>query len=323
MDYMELSRIILKQRTLDFLKSEKPLGFNKPQYQSDVAEKLDKSMCLIHNILNEAHNLRKEDLYDKFNASTLYPVLELMLRDYRFKYDVKVYDFRTIELARLLFLISTNYLKYSPLFKDSEYAHEDIDRVKERFTELSKSALEKDAFGKFSQRELDNLVKKEYELRKKIDDLKSDPNSEWSNNSREYERLTSLRDNIDRENRDFENTISQLEKQIQDLKKRKNNPQNKLKTQIQEKISKLKERLKENQEMDYDLHVKVLKVQKLRDDSVNQFVKDLSQVRNEKSLQFEHLKKYFCPYPGECLEQFAWYKNAHLPDNDPWQQRGL
>ena len=161
MDRMELSRNYLKRRTLDFLKSEKPLGFNKPQYQSDVAEKLGKSMCLIHNILNEAHNLRKEDLYDKFNASTLYPILELMLRDNRIKYDVKIYDFRTIELARLLFLISINYLKYSSLFKDSKYAHEDIDRVKERFWELSKSALEKDAFGNFSQAELDDLVKKE------------------------------------------------------------------------------------------------------------------------------------------------------------------
>ena len=325
MDYVNLSDSPLKTRTKEFLKSEKGLGFNKSQLQDDIANLLDKSMRLIFNILKDGYNLRTEDIYAKFNASSLYPILELFLRDHKISYDVKTYDFRTVELARLMFIISTNYLRYSYLFKDAKYAHEDIDRVKERFLELSKSALEKVAYGTTSKKEFDKLKAKQYEIRKWIDDLKTDLNSDWSKNSKEYERLTSMRANIDHENQDFVNIISQLKKETQDLEKTENKPHNevnKLKIQIQKKISRLKERLKENQEIDNDLHRKVLRVQKLRDDSVKQFENELKQVGREISQQFEHLNEYFCPYPGERLEQFVWQKNAHLPDNDSWQEQG-
>jgi len=154
----------------EFLISENPLGFNKSQYQDDATDRLDKSIRYIYHLMKNQKNLRKDDVYEKINSLTLYPILEYLLEDPNNPYQ-KLYNFRNVELARLLFQISANYLKYSPLFIDDKYAQDDIDKVIQRFYTLSTSTLEKNAFETLSEEREQKLKKDRDSLQKKIQRL--------------------------------------------------------------------------------------------------------------------------------------------------------
>lgn len=151
---MNLSIIPLKERTREFLKSENLLGFNKSQYQTEVANRLDKAIRTIFHILKHPYNLKQDDLYDKLNAQTLAAIVEDLLRDVKEKseYRHEKYDFRTVELARLFFHVSTIYLQKSKLFEKDEFLDEDVRRVANRFYILSRSVFEREQHqGKISQ----------------------------------------------------------------------------------------------------------------------------------------------------------------------------
>jgi len=147
---VQLSENPLKKRMNEFLISENPLGFNKSQYQDDASNRLDKSIRYIYHLMKNQKNLRKDDVYEKINSLTLYPIIEYIFEDPNNPYQ-KLYNFRNVELARLLFQICVNYLKYSPLFIDDKYAQDDIDKTIQRFFTLSKSILEKNAFETLSE----------------------------------------------------------------------------------------------------------------------------------------------------------------------------
>ena len=113
--------------------------------KSEVVRHLNDSIVYLHHILQQPYHLR-EEIYDKINALTLINFLQNSLNDpeQRFEYRSEKYDFRTIEFARMLFLISAKYLMKSPPFVDEEIVKQDIDRVSYHFRILAKSFLEKE-----------------------------------------------------------------------------------------------------------------------------------------------------------------------------------
>jgi len=176
---MDLSVNPLKSKARSFLKSVNPLGFNKAQYQNDISRHIEKSIRYLFHILKNPHNLRETDLYDKFNAQTLAAIIEDLLRDTKEKdeYRHEKYDFRTVELAKLFFYISTNYLNKSKVFQDDEFIADEVKRVANRFQMLSRSILEKEKHdGKISE-------KQEIKLKDKLEELKN----------HEYYKLTKKR----------------------------------------------------------------------------------------------------------------------------------
>lgn len=182
---MNLSVNPLKERSRAFLESENSLGFNKSQYQGDISGHIDKSLRYLFHILRHPYNLKKEDLYDKLNAQTLSRILQYLLQDTKEKSELRheKYDFRTVELARLLFYISTDYLMKINLFEKDEYMQEDIKRVADRFYILSRSIFEKEQFlGQISEG-------KEHEINSKLKNL----------DQHEYHKLSKERSSLIKE----------------------------------------------------------------------------------------------------------------------------
>ena len=159
---MHLSENPLSTKQRRFLESRKNLGINKSQYQKDILSHADKSVRYLHHILRYKYNLSEEDLYDIINAQTLQGIIERMLYDkepnengfYR-------YDFRTIEIARLLFNVIEDYFVKSPYFSENDAIHTDLSRVHHHFKTLAKFGLEK---------EQHEILDKEEE-RKAVDEL--------------------------------------------------------------------------------------------------------------------------------------------------------
>lgn len=154
---MSKSDSTLTLRQKKFLKSEKPLGFNKSQYQTDIEHKLKKSIAALQEILPNTRNLRKDQIYNMINATTLENIIKNLIvdvthaekketvlghglnaRSWHFEKQFH-YDFRTVELARLLFEVSARYLKRSSLVNENEFLKSDVDKVSALFHSLSKS----------------------------------------------------------------------------------------------------------------------------------------------------------------------------------------
>ena len=120
---MHLSGNPLSIQQKAFLKSENPLGYNKTAYQKNILNHIEKSVKYLHHILKNAYNLKKEDLYNTLNSQTLTEILESLLTDFEQKgrYKNEKFDFRTVELARTLFHISTIFLIKSQLCSNKQF----------------------------------------------------------------------------------------------------------------------------------------------------------------------------------------------------------
>jgi len=188
-----------------FLKSEDLKGFNKTQYQNDIEGKIDPSLRYLFHILNKPYNLREGDLYDKLNAQTLSKIFQNLLTDTQERSDHrhKKYDFRTVELARLMFHISTEYLMQAQIFDNSKFLDEEIEKVAERFFILSRSVFEKEKYSKKVSEEQEKRIKTE---------LKELEHHEYHRLSNERNELIRKKDSSKNHNKEVE-----LKKQINEI----------------------------------------------------------------------------------------------------------
>ena len=119
--------------------------YNKSQYSTDIIQHLEESILYLYHILPKSHVLQKDKIYDKLNAQTLGEVMPLLLKDVEQKSGSNKYDFRTIELARMLFNVSSNYLLSSPLWQDTDFVTNDVDKISTCFQKLSENGLDKES----------------------------------------------------------------------------------------------------------------------------------------------------------------------------------
>lgn len=114
--------------------------------KSEVVKRLNDSIVYLHHILQQPYHLR-EEIYDKINAHTLINFLQNSLTDpeQRFEYRSEKYDFRTVELARMLFLISSRYLLKNSRLTDEKVVKDDFERTAYHFRKLSETILEQNA----------------------------------------------------------------------------------------------------------------------------------------------------------------------------------
>src|SRR3989442_5420991 len=117
----DLDKNPLTKTQNEFLESKDSKEYNKSQYEITCRNKLDESLRTITWIFNYCHKLKKSDIYEIFNAKSMEYFVNSLLKNIKgsFYNDEYIYDFRTSELARLFFLISIDYLKKSPQFKNA------------------------------------------------------------------------------------------------------------------------------------------------------------------------------------------------------------
>jgi len=291
---MNLSDNPLKPRTKDFLKSDNPLDFNKSQYLTGLGTLLDNSIRYFHHILKFPLNLPNEVIDEKINAQTFHLFLERALVDFGKSWTANRYDFRTTELARLLFHISANYLQDSPTWKDEKFIKSDIQRFANYFRALSKSELDKNSHVTISEKREHEINMELEKFEKQIQFEKYDPKGKWFKNNKLYEKL--------REKRvDWNNTWALLKNQLDE-------------TKPGVELVALKEQVKIAKSLKDSIVEKFPEVQKERDEILEEIANKQSTLNEELSHKFDHLLAYYCPL--DVLPAFNGKKNFHLNEDD-------
>lgn len=136
----------LSKDQLKFLTKSDHRGLSNPsQTRKVITDKLVKSFKWIYHILDNKNNLKPDEVNKIFNALYLQGFFQNLLVDSRESYlqDFS-YDFRTTEVARLMFELSTKYLLSSKQFVEDDYVKENVERLSKSFMVLSTSALLKE-----------------------------------------------------------------------------------------------------------------------------------------------------------------------------------
>lgn len=263
MDLMDLSINPLSKQQKAFLESKNLLGFNKSQYQDDITERLDKSLRYLYHIIDNPSNLKKLDLYDKLNAQTLEEIIGNLLLDFDSKSRrPKKYDFRTVELARTLFHISTTYLIKSPLWNNKKFVQTDIERLSYYFEALAESALDKESHEKIKEDEERKMMEDLEKIRREEEFIKYDPKGEWCI----------------------------LNKQYEDCQKKQNSWNQRI------AISESKEEIEIINGLLEGIKKTIYKVQDQREASLNDVNERRDKIIEVLSHKYEHLINFFCLY---------------------------
>ena len=294
MNYVNLSDNPLKPRTVDFLKSDNIKGFNKGEFLSMMRNLLDKSVRNFHHILKFPQNLSNEVIDEKINAQTMHLLLDRALDDFGKSWSSKRYDFRTVELARLLFHISAKYLQNSPTWKDEKFIEFDIERFGHYFRALSKTELDKNSHVTISEKREHEINMELEKLKEKMKFEKYDPKGQWFKNNELYEKLTEKR-------KDWHNVWASLENQLP-------------KTEPGVELVELKEQVKITKSLEDSITNKILEVQKQREGVTKEIGNKQHKLKKELSHKFDHLLSYYCPL--DVLPAFSGRRNSHLDEND-------
>lgn len=243
----------LAQSHIKFLVSDDHRGLSNPsQTRKDIMNNLGKSLRQIHETMKHQKHLDQEELYEIFNAVNLEPLFDNLVKKTRkgttFIDDDKStitlstkhnnYDFRSAEIARMMFETSMDYLLNSLIFKNMKNVKENINKVSDDFKVLSMAMLEK------NQPNIKNLIGKDKEsYQKTMSDIDKLSNveeklhnelhklgifSSGENSKKIYMDLINLRNEITSE-------IVKLQHEIDEIKKKqKKSPNDKIELETSE-----------------------------------------------------------------------------------------
>lgn len=167
---VDLSRNFLTKRLSKFLESEKSLR-NQSQARIEIMNHIEKSILLLHHIFKDTKSLKSLQIYDKINAKSMNELFQNFLK-IKSKKEF-VYDVRTVELARLMYEISSQFISSSPQLSHDKFLKEDLEKISLSFTTLTKSVLQQYVHENLSKDKEEQLKKSvrniELEIQKIID----------------------------------------------------------------------------------------------------------------------------------------------------------
>ena len=146
-DKFDLNVPVFTSSQRRFFEGKSGRSSNASRDKQVAKKRLEESIRTIYYLLRHSHNLHYNELKKIFTSQTIKPILENLLKDYsQFEVlkDIK-HDFRTTEMARLMFEISSGYLKGST---NSKTIHSDIERVSDHFKAQSESELRNETYRK-------------------------------------------------------------------------------------------------------------------------------------------------------------------------------
>lgn len=274
---MDLSRNSLTNRLKKFLKSENSVS-NKSQARIDINKHIEKSILFLHHILNDTKSLDRTKVYDEINANSLNEIFQNSLKiksNKRF-----VYDFRSVELARLMFEISSRFISSSPQLLDNKFLKEDLEKVSQYFITLSKSVLQQHAYEKISKDKEEQTIKRIRNTELKIQNL-IDKSKKLTEIQNEIRKLLGKKQEMINKTEFHKSEINRLRFTDNNLSNQTGLNQNLIELNkisminINKKISILEERFLKNSQL-CDLI-------------------ELKKKQEKILLKFEDLKSYFCP----------------------------
>lgn len=204
---MDLSKIFLSKRLANFLKSENSVQ-NKSQARIDINKHIEKSIILLNHILQDTNSLKRFDVYDKINANSLKEILKNFLK---IKSDKEFnYDFRTVELARLMYEISSQFISSSPQLSHDEFLKKDLERISQSFTTLSKSVLQQHAYEKLSKNKEEQIKKSLRNISVEIQNVIA-KKKRLTNAQNKIKEITDKRQKVINRNNEYRSKIEILE----------------------------------------------------------------------------------------------------------------
>lgn len=252
----------VKQRK--FFESKSGKSSNASRDRDLAKNRLEESIQSINYLLRYCHNLRKDNLERSFTAQTLQYIFENLLVDYKQHYPLQKFnhDFRTTEIARLMFEVVSDYLKDATKSKTVEM---DLARVSDHFLVQSEAKLDVETYadhGNMKDKTLtknkeDELVSKRDKNIKKYYKLREDPLVQKLN--AKYDDLSMI--------------LIKLRYSIKELTKREKEESEKKKKDLQKQLKEVKT--------------------KLRDIDIKQQEK-IHQIEKELESKFDHLKSVYC-----------------------------
>ena len=301
---MDLSLNPLPDKQGKFLKSGNGLlkeNINKSQYRTDIVNHLDDSIRYFHHILPNSEFLNKEKIYDKINALTVDDFLTNSLKDMgKSEYEKQfVYDFRTAELARLLFEISRQYIEQNTKLKADgqlpSYIIQSLQNISEFLKMLSNNVLENESHETISSKDEKKLRENLHEVQLKCKTLEND-NEEYAELVKQHNGLSNEAGKLDQK---YNTIINKIEKMKTD--------DNSVKRAIQiERVfaNQTKKELAKVNAKTIKIQEKMKQIKKPLNDESTVIYKRL----NEK---YSHLNSYFCPL--NKLDEFRLTYNPHKP----------
>lgn len=314
---MDLSVSPLAEIQKKYLKSASDLftkNFNKSECRIGIVNRLDSSIRYFYHILPKSHLLDKKKIYDKINAQTLEDFLQLSLKDMEASESFKpyAYDFRTIELARLLFIISSNYLKNNPYLKVGDSLPADtlrsINTVSDFFEMLANDGLQRQANETIKVKDEKKLELELKEIKKKTEN-KTKSGSEYNKINTKHSELSSQQITLDHEyQRQLQPKQYELESKLKNPKYQKD----KLALQKDSEINQKK--MKENRQKRSPINHQILELQEKRDKILKPFHEKRDQIQKELGDKYKHLEPYFCML--QRLPEFAFTYGPHKPKEE-------
>lgn len=305
---MDLSVNPLPAKQRDFLKSGKTLfskNTNKSQYRTDIVNHLDESIKYLYHILPNSHLLKKDQVYDKINAQTLVFVLQSTLKDIDNENISNKFDFRSIEIARMFFEISKQYLEQNPILKIrgdlTEETKRSLQTISDSYYLLANSALEKEGNKTIT-------IKNEKRMRDSLDRLKKSKedlvyrDKKYTSLEQEKRKLQDKAGKLDQEWTEKNHSIDELVKSANTKAIRI----------IQGEMEHLKKREKE-------INQKVIKIQDKQRKLLKPILEEEDKMWKELSKKYDHLKSYFSLI--NRLDEFSYAYSPHRPMKE--QAQGL
>jgi len=208
--------------------------------------------------------LRKDNLERSFTAQTLQYIFENLLIDYKQHYPLQKFnhDFRTTEIARLMFEVVSDYLKDATKIKTVEM---DLARVSDHFLVQSEGKLDDETYADHGNMKNKTLTKN------REDELVS----ERDKNIKKYYKLSEdpIVQKLNAKYDDLSMTLIKLQYPIKELIKREKEESEKKKKDLQKQLKEVKT--------------------KLRDIDIKQQEK-IHQIEEELESKFDHLKSVYC-----------------------------
>jgi len=150
----------LTKPQMRFFESKNGKSRNASRDRNIATEHLRKSLQYLNYLTRNSKNLREKDIEEIFTAQTLQYFFEEILKETKQTYYFKKFkhDFRTTEIARLLFEISSEYLRDAT---SSKTVKNDLERVSDHFIAQTEAKLESETYAEHGNEKERELTKKE------------------------------------------------------------------------------------------------------------------------------------------------------------------
>jgi len=133
----------------DFLKTDSLTGHRVKEKQDELVKKLEDGITDIYHILEQPKNVEHErdDINQIFNPMTLHPIIHNLIRNFPNENEPSTflskykYDFRRMEIVRMLFDELSDYIIRSPMFQIDIHVFQNLDQISLKLKNSSETIL--------------------------------------------------------------------------------------------------------------------------------------------------------------------------------------